>query len=107
MYSVTDYILEMPESPIHNQAPEAILGGTSTTSTPANNVGGGAGWGDKSFKKGGTDSDDEDHHDSSHMSVCNVLPSVRTKLTKHPVRRLRWELRLVSSTTKRARNTNF
>ncbi|KAJ5923394.1 hypothetical protein N7454_008639 [Penicillium verhagenii] len=43
----------MPESPIHNHPATSVAGGTSATPTPANNVGGGSGWGDSGFKKGG------------------------------------------------------
>lgn len=43
----------MPESPNYNRQPTHVAGGTGTTPTPANNVGGGSGWGDRSFRKGG------------------------------------------------------
>ncbi|KAJ5826116.1 hypothetical protein N7474_003254 [Penicillium riverlandense] len=38
-----------------NHPTSGIAGGTSAKPTPANNVGGGAGWGDKGFFKGGSD----------------------------------------------------
>ncbi|KAJ5613023.1 hypothetical protein N7510_006217 [Penicillium lagena] len=38
-----------------NHPTTATSGGTSAKPTPANNVGGGSGWGDKGFSKGGSD----------------------------------------------------
>lgn len=57
----------MPESTSRNHPVTAVEGGTSAEPTPANNVGGGAGWGDKVFKKGGTDK--EGHEGSGHVAV--------------------------------------
>lgn len=47
----------MPESPSRNNHPVSSVpeGGASAEPSPANNVGGGAGWGDKAFRKGGSD----------------------------------------------------
>lgn len=42
------------------------VGGTSAIPTPANNVGGGTGWGDKGFTKGGIDQPSEGE---GHVSV--------------------------------------
>ncbi|KAJ6027975.1 hypothetical protein N7540_003551 [Penicillium herquei] len=64
----------MPESPIHNQPTNIVTGGTSATPTPANNVGGGSGWGDPGFKKGGTSShrdDDEPRQGYGHVEAPN------------------------------------
>lgn len=44
----------MPDSPTRNHPTTAVEGGASAEPTPANNVGGGAGWGDKAFRKGGS-----------------------------------------------------
>ena len=74
----------MPESPAHNQPANFVAGGTSPTPTPANNVGGGTGWGDKGFLKGGTASDDDEPRQGfGHVDVR--IPnsfSLRAKLTQ-------------------------
>lgn len=56
----------MPESPSRNHPVTAVAGGASAEPTPANNVGGGAGWGDKAFSKGGTDGG---HEGTGHVAV--------------------------------------
>ncbi|KAJ5702287.1 hypothetical protein N7488_009835 [Penicillium malachiteum] len=79
----------MPESPIHNQPTNIVAGGTSATPTPANNVGGGSGWGDPGFRKGGTDGDD----DEPRQGYGHV---------EEP-----WERRLVFSSTKTRAKYHF
>lgn len=44
----------MPESPSHSGSATSVTGGASTQPTPANNVGGGEGLGDKPGRKGGS-----------------------------------------------------
>jgi hypothetical protein len=51
-----------------NHPTSALSGGTSAKPTPANNVGGGAGWGDKGFVKGGSDA--TPHEGLGHVAVC-------------------------------------
>lgn len=61
-----------PKDPTHkpegpgNHPRTSTEGGASAYPTPANNVGGGSGWGDKGFFKGGTDGQGPGHE--------NVLP---------------------------------
>ncbi|KAJ5983887.1 hypothetical protein N7481_005986 [Penicillium waksmanii] len=59
----------MPESPTHNRPPTNVAGGTGTTPTPANNIGGGAGWGDRSFHKGGMN--DVPNEGKGHIDPSN------------------------------------
>lgn len=40
-----------------SRLPSSTKGGASAEPTPANNAGGGSGWGDAGFTKGGTDGD--------------------------------------------------
>lgn len=61
----------MPESPTHNRPPTHVAGGTGTTPTPANNIGGGAGWGDRSFRKGGMN--DVYNEGKGHVDVRILL----------------------------------
>lgn len=65
----------MPESPTRNHPVTAVSGGASAEPTPANNVGGGAGWGDKVFHKGGSDSEPI-NEGQGHVAV-------REPLTQH------------------------
>lgn len=58
----------MPTSPTHSRPPTSVAGGTGLAPTPANNVGGGAGWGDRSFRKGGTG--DVLNEGTGHVDVC-------------------------------------
>lgn len=58
----------MPESPNRNHPTTSVAGGASAEPTPANNVGGGAGWGDKAFPKGGTDKG-VGHEGAGHVAV--------------------------------------
>lgn len=60
----------MPESPSRSNHPTTAVpgGGASAEPTPANNVGGGAGWGDKAFPKGGTD-EKSGHEGTGHVAV--------------------------------------
>lgn len=65
-----------------NHPTSALSGGTSAKPTPANNVGGGAGIGDKGFLKGGSDkggSDGAPHEGLGHVAVCihHPLPHIK------------------------------
>ncbi|KAJ5273738.1 hypothetical protein N7478_008863 [Penicillium angulare] len=77
----------MPESPSHSYSAQSIAGGAGLRPTPANNVGGGSGWGDNGFRKGGTDSDDEDsHQDFGHgtepqgVTMADAMKSQQHKI---------------------------
>ncbi|OJJ30308.1 hypothetical protein ASPWEDRAFT_176973 [Aspergillus wentii DTO 134E9] len=59
------------ESPNHQ--PSATMGGASAFPTPANNVGGGKGWGDKGFRKGGMDGPGHVHSQSALDFCGNFL----------------------------------
>jgi len=56
-----------------NHPTSALSGGTSAKPTPANNVGGGAGWGDKGFVKGGSDA--APHEGLGHVAASNPRSS--------------------------------
>lgn len=64
-----------PKDPTHkpegpgNHPRTSTIGGASAFPTPANNAGGGAGWGDKGFFKGGSDGQGPGH--------ANVLSLVK------------------------------
>ncbi|CAL5868318.1 uncharacterized protein PFLUO_LOCUS2542 [Penicillium psychrofluorescens] len=61
-----------------NHPTSALSGGTSAKPTPANNVGGGAGIGDKGFLKGGSDkggSDGAPHEGLGHVAADNPRSS--------------------------------
>ena len=51
---MTDAYPETNQSSRGNHPRTSMLGGASAVSTPANNTGGGTGWGDKGFFKGGS-----------------------------------------------------
>ena len=60
----------MPESSAHNKTTTSVAGGASAESTPANNVGGGSGWGDVGFPKGGTDGEYREYREGrGHVDV--------------------------------------
>lgn len=59
----------MPQSPSRNHTTTSVAGGSSAEPTPANNVGGGSGWGDPSFQKGGVGEDNEYRQGPGHMDV--------------------------------------
>lgn len=48
------------------------MGGSGSVATPANNVGGGTGWGDKGFFKGGSGTEGP-----GHANVCCTLSKRR------------------------------
>lgn len=54
-----------------NHPTTATSGGASAKPTPANNAGGGSGWGDPGFSKGGT-SETADLG-SGHVAVCGCV----------------------------------
>lgn len=58
-----------------NHPTTATTGGASGKPSPANNVGGGTGWGDKGFTKGGINQAEGE----GHIAVCDVMP-----LNNHP-----------------------
>lgn len=53
-YKMTDAYPETKQSSRGNHPRTSTLGGASAVPTPANNTGGGTGWGDKGFFKGGS-----------------------------------------------------
>ncbi|KAJ5671942.1 FAD dependent oxidoreductase, partial [Penicillium longicatenatum] len=61
----------MPESPTSNHA-TSVAGGASATPTPANNVGGGAGWGDSGFQKGGSHDTEGPRQGFGHVAPANA-----------------------------------
>lgn len=56
----------MPESPAPSRQPAAVAGGSSAVPTPANQS---TGWGDKTFRKGGS-ADEPINEGEGHVSVC-------------------------------------
>lgn len=63
-----------------NHPTSALSGGTSAKPTPANNVGGGSGLGDKGFSKGGSDGGPSEG--LGHVAVCvdHSLPHTKDYL---------------------------
>ncbi|KAJ5785256.1 uncharacterized protein N7503_010468 [Penicillium pulvis] len=61
----------MPESPPHNHPRTSVSGGSGATPTPANNVGGGTGWGDTGFQKGGSHDPNEPREGFGHVEAAN------------------------------------
>lgn len=59
---MTDTYPHKSQSPGGNHPRTSTLGGASAVPTAANNSGGGTGWGDKGFFKGGS-------HESGHTNV--------------------------------------
>lgn len=64
---MTDAYPETKQSSRGNHPRTSTLGGASSVPTPANNTGGGTGWGDPGFFKGGSQG-------SGHVAVC--LPPI-------------------------------
>lgn len=60
---MADAYPETEQSSRGNHSRTSTLGGASAVPTPANNSGGGSGWGDRGFFKGGM-------HGSGHVAVC-------------------------------------
>ena len=54
-----------------NHPTTATSGGASAKPTPANNAGGGSGWGDQGFIKGGTT--DNKNAELGHEAVCGCV----------------------------------
>ncbi|KAJ5168602.1 FAD dependent oxidoreductase [Penicillium canariense] len=64
----------MPESSSTNHPTTSVSGGASAQPTPANNVGGGSGWGDQSFRKGG--SVDMQNEGLGHVAAHNPRSTI-------------------------------
>ncbi|KAJ5594973.1 uncharacterized protein N7459_001181 [Penicillium hispanicum] len=74
----------MPQSSSHNNLTTSVAGGTSAEPTPANNVGGGAGWGDDRFlQKGGTDGHHEHVQGRGHVDARNPRATMGSMLGLH------------------------
>lgn len=65
---MTDAYPERSQSPGGNHPRTSSMGGSGSVPTPANNVGGGTGWGDKGFFKGGSGTEGP-----GHANVCCTL----------------------------------
>lgn len=69
---MTDAYPERSQSPGGNHPRTSSMGGSGSVPTPANNVGGGTGWGDKGFFKGGSGTEGP-----GHANVCYTLSKRR------------------------------
>lgn len=79
----------MPGSPTDSRPPTTVAGGTGTTPTPANNIGGGAGWGDRSFHKGGMN--DVLNEGKGHVDVRSLFISLSND-SKEDINLIFWYL---------------
>lgn len=57
-----------------NHPVSSTIGGASSVPTAANNVGGGKGWGDSGFRKGGLGNQEPHVRLSSLLILCEIEP---------------------------------
>ncbi|KAL5340569.1 hypothetical protein BJX70DRAFT_101056 [Aspergillus crustosus] len=69
-------------TPTGNQPSSAVQGGASAYPTPANNSGGGSGWGDSGFIKGGLSGKSKNLSSSGAESGSGQISSLSGKMSK-------------------------